>query len=100
MIPGFDAAVVGMKIGDKKVVTLEPIDAYGEYDEAKVQVMKRADLASFEEAGIKLEAGNDLPTQHGVFKIKEVKEDDIHIDVNHGLSGKTLTFDIEIIDIK
>jgi FKBP-type peptidyl-prolyl cis-trans isomerase 2 len=62
--------------------------------------MKRADLASFEEAGIKLEAGNDLPTQHWVFKIKEVKEDDIHIDVNHGLSGKTLTFDIEIIDIK
>jgi cyclophilin family peptidyl-prolyl cis-trans isomerase/FKBP-type peptidyl-prolyl cis-trans isomerase 2 len=100
MIPGFDAAVVGMKIGDKKTVTLKPVEAYGEYDETKVQLMKRADLASFEEAGIKLEAGNDLPTQHGVFKIKEVKEDDIFIDVNHALCGKTLTFDIEIIDIK
>jgi FKBP-type peptidyl-prolyl cis-trans isomerase 2 len=63
-------------------------------------VMKRADLASFEEAGIKLEEWADLPTQHGVFKIKEVKEDDIFIDVNHALCGKTLTFDIEIIDIK
>ncbi|MCP4522936.1 MAG: peptidylprolyl isomerase [Candidatus Gracilibacteria bacterium] len=100
MIPGFDAGVVGMKIAEKKTLTLVPTDAYGEYDEKKIQVMQRKDLASFESAGIKLEAGADLPTQHGVFKIKEVKGDDIYIDVNHTLSGKTLTFDIEIIDIK
>lgn len=100
MISGFDAAVVGMKIGDKKTVTLAPSDAYGEIDEAKVQVMKKSDLASFEEAGIKLEAGAELPTQHGLFKIKEVKDEDIYIDVNHALAGKTLTFEIEIVDIK
>lgn len=100
MIPGFDAGVVGMKIGETKKLILEPTQAYGEYDEAKVQVMKRSDLSSFEDAGIKLEAWSELPTQHGVFKIKEVKEDDIFIDVNHALSGKTLTFDVEIIDIK
>ena len=100
MISGFDAAVVGMKIGDKKTVTLAPSEAYGEVDEAKVQVMKKSDLASFEEAGIKLEAGAELPTQHGLFKIKEVKDEDIYIDVNHALAGKTLTFEIEIVDIK
>ena len=35
-----------------------------------------------------------------VFKIKEVNWDDIIVDINHALSGKTLTFEVEIIDIK
>lgn len=100
MIPGFDAGVVGMKIGETKTLVLEPAQAYGEYDEAKTQTMAKKDLASFEEAGIKLEAGTELPTQFGVFKIKEVKGEDVIVDINHALSGKTLTFDVEIIDIK
>jgi FKBP-type peptidyl-prolyl cis-trans isomerase 2 len=61
--------------------------------------MAKKDLASFEKAGIKLEAWNELPTQFGIFKIKEVKGEDIIVDTNHALSGKTLTFEIEIIDI-
>jgi len=100
MIPGFDAAVAGMKIGETKSVTLEPKDAYGEYDESKVQTMRRKDMVSFEQAGIKIEAGSDLPTQFGVFKIKEVNDEDVVIDINHALSGKTLNFDIELVDIK
>ena len=35
-----------------------------------------------------------------VHKIKEVNDEDVIIDINHALAGKTLTFDIEIIDIK
>jgi peptidyl-prolyl cis-trans isomerase A (cyclophilin A) len=72
MIPGFDAGVVGMKIGETKTLVLQPSEAYGEYDESKTQIMARKDLVSFETAGIKLEAGAELPTQFGVFKIKEV----------------------------
>ena len=100
MIPGFDAGVVGMKIGSTKTLVLKPSEAYGEYDEEKTQTMAKKDLASFEEAGIKLEAWAELPTQFGIFKIKEVKGEDIIVDTNHALSGKTLTFEVEIIDIK
>lgn len=100
MIAWFDAAVAGMKIGDTKTVTLEPKDAYGEYDENKTQTMRKKDMVSFEQAGIKIEAWSDLPTQFGVFKIKEVNDEDVIIDINHALAGKTLTFDIELVDIK
>ena len=100
MIAGFDAGVVGMKIGDKKSLTLEPNQAYGEYDENKTQTMRKKDMVSFENAGIKIEAGSELPTQFWVFKIKEVQWDDVIIDINHALAGKTLHFDIELVDIK
>lgn len=50
MIPGFDAGIMGMKVGDKKTLTLSPEEAYGKYDETKKQVVPRADLASFEAA--------------------------------------------------
>ncbi len=69
MIPGFDAGVVGMKLEEKKTLKLEPKDAYGEYDETKIQEIPKADLESFVAAGFKLEVGEKLPTQVGVFEI-------------------------------
>jgi FKBP-type peptidyl-prolyl cis-trans isomerase 2 len=38
-------------------------DAYGEYDEAKKQVVPKAELKSFTAAGIELKVGEELPTQ-------------------------------------
>ncbi len=74
MIPGFDAGVVGMKIGEKKTLILAPKDAYGEYDETKKQTVPKSELSSFVAAGYKLEVGEKLPTQYGEFEIVEVIE--------------------------
>jgi FKBP-type peptidyl-prolyl cis-trans isomerase 2 len=100
MIPWFDKAVVGMKIWDKKHITLEPKEAYGEYDPKKIQEVKKSDLKSFVDAWFKLEVWTELPTQYGKFKIKEVKKDSVMLDVNHEMSWKTLVFDIQLVDIK
>nr|MDD3720209.1 peptidylprolyl isomerase [Candidatus Gracilibacteria bacterium] len=100
MIPGFDAGVMGMKVGEKKTMILEPKDAYGEYDATKVQKVNRADLKSFETAGYKLEKGEKLPTQYGMLKIIDANDKEITLDLNHELAGKTLKFEIEIVDIK
>lgn len=75
MIPGFDAGVVGMKLEEKKTLTLEPKDAYGEYDETKTQDIPKSDLESFVAAGIKLEVGEKLPTQFGEFKIIKITDE-------------------------
>jgi len=72
MIPGFDAGVIGMKIGEQKILTLAPKDAYGESDPEKLQTIPKKDLASFSAAGFKLEVGEKLPTQFGEFTIIEV----------------------------
>jgi len=100
MIKGFDDAVIGMKIGEKKTITLAPSEAYGEYDESKKQVIEKSQLESFKNAGYTLEVGEELPTQYGMFKIIDADDTTITLDTNHELAGKTLTFEIEIVDIK
>lgn len=47
MISGFDAGVVGMKIGETKTMVLAPEDAYGVYDESRTQSIPKSELASF-----------------------------------------------------
>ncbi len=100
MIPGFDAAVVWMKIGDKKSITLEPKDAYGERSDDNKKELLKKDLTSFTDAWIKLEVWVELPTQMWKIKIIEVSDDSVTIDTNHPMAWKTLNFDIELVDIK
>ena len=100
MIKGFDKAVVWMKIDDKKSITLEPTEAYWEWNEENKQQIPKHSLYDFEKAGFKLEVWTVLPTQMWEFKIIEADEEMITIDSNHKLAWKTLNFDIEIIDIK
>ncbi len=100
MIKWFDAWVVGMKIGDKKTLTLLPNEAYWEYSEDNIQEVPRAELKSFEDAWIELVSWAELQTMMWIFKIKDVKGDTIIVDMNHMLAWKTLIFDIELVDIK
>jgi cyclophilin family peptidyl-prolyl cis-trans isomerase/FKBP-type peptidyl-prolyl cis-trans isomerase 2 len=96
MIPWFDAAVVWMKIWDKKSVTLEAKDAYWE---AEVSVPEAA-FESFKESWIELKAWAELPTAQWVIKIIDVKDWFVIIENNHELAGKVLNFDIELVNIK
>ncbi|NUJ98297.1 FKBP-type peptidyl-prolyl cis-trans isomerase [Candidatus Gracilibacteria bacterium] len=74
MIKGFDKAVIGMKVGEKKKITLPPEEAYGEHSEKNYQKFTREQLQGFVNAGYKLEVGEELPTQMGNLKIIAVEE--------------------------
>jgi len=101
LIKGFDSAVMGMKVGDKKKINLEPKDAYGDRDERRIQGVPRNMLpkAPEPEPGMMLvmrtPTGQALPA-----KIEKVEKDVVTIDFNHPLAGKKLNFEIEIVDIK
>lgn len=75
MIAGFDAGVVGMKLGETKNLEIPAAQAYGERDDSRTQTIPKAELASFTAAGFKLEVGESLPTQFGELKIIEVIEE-------------------------
>ena len=100
MIPGFDAAVVGMTVGESKTVTLPPSEAYGGRNEEAVQtVPKNVFPPEFE---FKLNETVQGKTEQGmplIAKILEVSDENVKLDLNHPLAGKSLTFDIELVEI-
>ena len=100
MISGFDAAVVGMKVGDIKTVTLPPEEAYGEWDERNII---KFDLSEFTDGQIP-SVGDKIPLQYGsgqvaYFPVVEVTNGFVAVDTNHELAGKTLIFKIEMVSI-
>ena len=99
MIAGFDAWVVGMTEWETKTLTLSPEEAYGERNPELTEVIPREELQDFVNAGIELEVGNTLPTQFGELTILETDEETVTVDVNHPLAGKTLTFEVELVEI-
>lgn len=99
VVPGFDNAVMGMEKGEEKEVTLTPDQAYGEYkDEMKQKIPRKAlPPEQVPEKGMMLgiatPQGQQIPA-----KIIEVDDEDITVDINHPLAGKTLFFKIKLID--
>ena len=100
MLQGFENAVIGMHKGETKTITLPPEEAYGPHKKELVHVMDRSGFPQ----EINLEIGKRLRvrTQDGryaIVTIKEFTEDYIVIDENDPLAGKTLTFEIELVEI-
>ncbi len=101
MIKGFDAALPGMKVGDKKTINIPAADGYGERNEEAVIPFPKENVP----AEMKLEPGMSLSltNQEGQpfpVVVTEVKEDVVMLDANHFLAGKDLVFDIELVEIE
>jgi peptidylprolyl isomerase len=94
MIPGFDAAVLGMAVGEKKTVRLSPDEAYGERtDDAIIEISR-------EQVPEDVAEGQELFSNTGQRVIVvEVRDDVVVIDTNHPLAGEFLTFEIELVSI-
>ena len=100
MIKGFDAAIPGMAVGDKKTINIPAADAYGEKDPQAIIEFPKENVP----ADMKLEPGMPLTlsNQYGQpvpVVVVEVKDDVIVLDANHHLAGQELIFDIELVSI-
>jgi len=100
VIPGFEKAVVGMTSGETKTVTVAPAQAYGPHQEEMVAVLERKDMP----ADLELALGDQLEvSQKGGDSYEVVvtglTETSVTLDANHPLAGKTLIFDIKLIEI-
>lgn len=101
MIKGFDAALPGMEVGDKKQVNITALDGYGERSEEAMIDFPKENIP----ADMKLEIGMTLTltNQEGQpfpVVVIEIKEESIVLDANHFLAGKALVFDIELVEIE
>jgi len=101
LIPGFDEAVVGMKVGEKKTVTIPADEAYGPHrDEMVIEVDREQFPSNIDpEVGMMLESTQQDGSKV-VFTVTNISDNTtITLDANHPLAGKDLTFEIELVKI-
>jgi peptidylprolyl isomerase len=100
MIAGFDAGVVGMAVGEKKTILIDPDHGYGQKDPTAIIEFPSSNIPEgmTVEIGMKLNLQNQYGQPVPVV-VMEVKEEVIIMDANHFLAGKDLTFDVEIVEI-
>lgn len=100
IIPGFEKAVDGKNVGDKISVSIPPEQAYGQRNEEMVLIVPRNEVPDSiqPETGMQLR----LTLEEGELDVivSRVTDEEVELDGNHPLAGKTLHFDIDIVEIK
>jgi peptidylprolyl isomerase len=99
VIPGFDQAVMGLKAGESRTVEVTPEDAYGPHVPEMVAEVERSQIpdddklqfGGFLEVG--LEDGQTLDVQ-----VVELTETTVTLDGNHPLAGKSLHFEVTLLE--
>ncbi len=100
LLPGFEVALYGFKAGDKRSLQIEPENAFGQPNPQNVQVMPRGQFADMELSEGLLIIFNDAANAELPGVVKAFDEQQVTIDFNHPLAGKTLSFDVEIIEVR
>ena len=100
VIKGFDDAVIGMKEGQEKKMVIPPAEAYGEVKAELRKKVPRKQLPPDQEPKVGMILAVGLPNgmQFPAW-IVEVAKEDVTIDLNHPLAGKTLHFKIKVAGI-
>jgi len=100
VLPALELAVIGMKLGEKRTVTLSPNEAYGEREDENIVTVPRSefpdDLEPEEDQLLEMldDDGEAFPVW-----VTEVTDETVTLDANHPLAGETLIFEMELTEI-
>jgi FKBP-type peptidyl-prolyl cis-trans isomerase 2 len=100
IVPGLEKGLAGMKVGDEKRVKVTPEEGYGPVDPKGFQEFPKEKIPS---EGLKVGSvlmatgpqGQQVPV-----RVHEIKEKTVVLDLNHPMAGKTLVFDVKILDVQ
>ncbi|WP_020612361.1 FKBP-type peptidyl-prolyl cis-trans isomerase [Sediminispirochaeta bajacaliforniensis] len=101
IIPGLEKELAGKNEGDKLTVTVQPEEAYGTYDEARIIEVPKD---RFEETD-KLTEGIQVQAQRQdggveILTVSKISDEKVILDGNHPLAGMTLHFDVTINQVR
>ena len=100
IVPGLEKGLAGMKVGDEKRVKVTPEEGYGPVDPKGFQEFPKEKIPS---EGLKVGSvlmargpqGQQVPV-----RVHEIKEKTVVLDLNHPMAGKTLVFDVKVLDVQ
>ena len=100
VIPGFDAAVTGMAVGEEKTVVIPADQAYGPHRSELMVEIDRVQLPT----DLKPAIGQQLELSRGgqlfVVTVRDVSDASVLLDGNHPLAGEDLTFALELVGVQ
>lgn len=100
IVPGLERQLTGKSVGDECEVTVDPVDGYGEHDPAAEQSVPRSQLPP----GVDIQPGMSLQAEgpQGTIQVwvQQVADDEVVLSTNHPLSGKRLTFQVQVVDVR
>jgi FKBP-type peptidyl-prolyl cis-trans isomerase SlyD len=101
IVPGLEAALTGKYLGDKMSVTLTPDQAYGDYDPEDIDEIPREDVAHMPdlEVGMVIEVEDEEGDVYLAF-VREIGDENVTLDFNPPLAGKTLTYHVEVVGLR
>ena len=100
IVPGLEKGLAGMKMGEEKRVKVKPEEGYGPVDPKGFQEFPKDKIPP---DGLKVGAmlmakgpeGQTVPV-----RVHEIKEKTVVLDLNHPMAGKTLIFDVKVLDVQ
>lgn len=101
LIPGLEKALIGRQAGERFEVAVTPAEAYGERREDFTQRVPKKYFRNAEQ--LKPGMTTVLSTRESGQRqvtVRKVGSSVVDVDLNHPLAGKTLTFDVEIVDVR
>ena len=101
LITGLEYAVIGLKQGDKQSLSIGPDVGFGYRDESAVQEMKRASFG--EELELRPGVVIEFDSPSGIQvpgTVLEVNSETVKVDFSHPLAGRTVIFNVEILNVE
>jgi len=100
IVPGLEQALTGKEAGDRLNVDVPPADAYGDRQEG---LMQEVPMSAFQgvgqvQPGMRFRA--EGPDGARIITVAKVEEDQVTVDANHPLAGVTLSFDVEVVEVR
>ncbi|MBU8934992.1 MAG: peptidylprolyl isomerase [candidate division Zixibacteria bacterium] len=100
VIPGFEKGLVGMEVGEKKTITISPEEAYGVRRDDLSMEANKSDFPDDITPEVGLQLAMQRPDgQNMPVTIVKIEDDKITLDANHPLAGKTLIFEVEMMEV-
>jgi FKBP-type peptidyl-prolyl cis-trans isomerase SlyD len=100
IVPGLEREIAGMKVGGEKHVKVKPEDGYGPVNPNAFQEVPKEKVPP---EGLKVGtvlAAKGPQGQVVPVRIHEIKDKSVVVDLNHPMAGKTLVFDVKVLDIQ
>ncbi|MHB8603833.1 MAG: FKBP-type peptidyl-prolyl cis-trans isomerase [Thermoplasmatota archaeon] len=100
VIPGFEKAVRGLKVGESRTVRIPPEEAYGNRETEAILKLDRKmfrgqNVAVGQHLDLEDDAGNTVHAD-----VVAVDATSVTVDTNHHLAGQALTFTIKLVKIE